>query len=155
MATPVVGTGFGSLYISTNTIHGYVNTISGATSYTVYYRLSSESSASTVTADKNGYFFITGLSSGSEYVINYRGVNSDGSGPTMASGKTFTAQNDRSAWTLYSGGSWGNFASEGTKSVSYLTDDCYLYCYSMTFDASGTVKIEFDANFSVASYLST
>lgn len=156
MAKPAVGTGFGTLYISTNTIHGYVNKISGATSYIIYYRPSSSSTATAVTAGSNGYFFITGLSSGTEYVINYRGVNSDGEGNTMATGKTFVAKNDRSSWTLYSSSaSWGNISSGGTKQIAYLTDDCYLYRYSMTFAASGTVTFEFENNFSVIAYLST
>lgn len=157
MAVPGVGTGFGDLYISTNTIHGYVNTISGATSYNIWLRKSDESATKPyTTADSNGYFFITGLTSGTEYVVNYQGVNSDGVGNNMASGKSFTAKNDRSAWTLYSSNaSWGNFASGAKKPVSYLTDDSYLYRYSMSFDVSGTVSIEVDANFSVASYIST
>ena len=157
MAVPGVGTGFGNLYISDNTIHGYVNTISGATSYNIWFRKSDGSATQPyTTADSNGYFFITGLTSGTQYVINYQGVNSDGIGNNMATGRTFVAQNDRSEWTLYSSSaSWGNFTSGAEKWVDYDTDDCYLYRYAMTFSASGTVSIEISANFSVASYIST
>lgn len=157
MAAPGVGTGFGTLYISETTIHGYVNTISGATSYNIWFRKSNESATKPyTTADSNGYFFITGLTSGTEYVINYQGVNSDGAGNNMSTGKTFVAQNDRSSWTLYSSSdSWGNFSSGGEKRVDYDTDDSYLYRYAMTFSASGTMTLEIDANFYVASYIST
>lgn len=156
MAVPGVGTGFGDLYISTNTIHGYVTKISGATSYRVWYRPSTTTTAQTTTADANGYFFITGLTSNVDYHLNYQGINSSGTGNNMADAEVHKTENGRSSWTLFSStASWGNFASGGTKSVSYLTDDSYLYRYSMSFDVSGTVSIEVDANFSVASYIST
>lgn len=102
MAVPGVGSGFGDLYISSNTIHGYVKLIDGATSYKVFYRPSSESSAKSVTADSKGYFFITGLKDNTEYTLNYHGINSSGGGSNMATGHTVNVKNGRNAWTLFS-----------------------------------------------------
>lgn len=146
-------TAFSEVIISSRAVHGYVETVSGATAYDIYCRLQSETSAETYTST-DGYFWFDGLTSGGEYYLNYCGKNSSGRGGQLSKLEEFTAKNERD-WTLFSLGSLGEFDSGSTKSFDYLLDDYYIYRYEMTFTGSGTVTFDVNANFAPIVYFGT
>lgn len=69
--------------VSSDTIRIKLEAISGATSYQVAYRPINSASAQMMTT-YGLTCIISGLQSNTTYLINYRGVNSDGFGPFMS-----------------------------------------------------------------------
>lgn len=93
-------TTYGSLTvtnITSNSITVQLSRISGATSYLIAYRPSSSSSQQEVRSTSTTYT-ITGLQPKTLYYLNYRGENSDGTGPYMPSSVTATTLGSVAAW---------------------------------------------------------
>ena len=89
-------------YSTKTTIYGRVTAVSGADYYLVAYRLAQETTATWIEADGLNYE-ITGLTPGTEYVVNYRGVNDGGHGSVGAGWHVWT----KSAGSVYIfDGSW-------------------------------------------------
>lgn len=89
-------------YSTKTTIYGRVTAVSGADYYLVAYRLAQETTATWIEADGLNYE-ITGLTPGTEYVVNYRGVNDGGHGNVGAGWHVWT----KSAGSVYIfDGSW-------------------------------------------------
>lgn len=155
-------TSFIDVKVSQTAIHGYVTQCDNATKYRVYYRTGSEE-AKSIVIQSDRYFYISDVTSGNSYILNYRGENDDGTSwgntSTVAeSSRTFVVKNDRSTWSTVSMDSIGEL--EKKLSFECTTDDYTSYCYPITFSESGTAQFKVSgvtsfSSFSVLTYLST
>lgn len=94
-----------------------LSSISKATSYEIVWRRSTTTILEGSEETTSRTYTITGLDPDTTYVFNYRGVNDDGVGPFMATGKTVTTLPDRPwdwEWwsSIVSGGEVGLSAIE-------------------------------------------
>lgn len=90
-SVPGVGTSLTVSNITYNSAKISFASISGATRYTIAYRPTSTSTATEISTTSTSYT-LTGLSPETTYIVNYRGVNSYGTGGYMSSGVTFTTE---------------------------------------------------------------
>lgn len=115
---PGVGTSLTVSNVTSSSAYISFAAISGATRYTIAYRLDSPGATATEISTTNTYYTLTGLSPNTAYVVNYRGVNYYGTSGYMAKGVDFTTKRDNlgvSHWSWTS--SNGNATAEQTQAA--------------------------------------